>query len=110
MVTPRSSTLGPSSRPVAVPPNFDAAGNVTVKGRVELPVHVWWSEPSRSFDMDSVRDRKRVCELVLSEGDESDVLHYVRFEDLRAWWTELFLPRHVREAWEMAYPQLTNRL
>jgi len=92
-----------------VPVHFDVAQNVAAEGRVELPVHVWWSEPRRSFDLDKVRDRKRVYELVLSEGDESDVLHFVRFEELKVLWAELFLPRHVRDAWESTYPQLGER-
>jgi hypothetical protein len=47
-------------------------------------------------------------ELVLSEGDEDDVRFYVRFDDLRTLWRQLFLPRHVREAWQREYPQLRS--
>ena len=45
---------------------------------------------------------------VLSEGDEDDVRFYVRFDELRTSWPHLFIPRHVREAWEKQYPQLVG--
>jgi len=44
---------------------------------------------------------------VLTEGDEADVRFYVRFETLKDSWPQLFLPRHVRSAWESKYPELS---
>jgi hypothetical protein len=99
--------VGPASRPAAAPLHFDENQNSKAEGLVQLPIHIWWSEPRRTFDLDEVRDRKRVNELVLCEGDEGDVLHFVQFEELKVLWGELFLPRHVRGAWEAAYPQRT---
>lgn len=106
MVISRSSTLGPASRPVAIPPGFDTSNDTKAQGEVELPIHIWWSEPKRIFNLRSPKDRMRVYELVLSEGDEDDVRFYVRFDDLRSSWHQLFLPRHVRQAWESRYQQL----
>ena len=106
VVVSRSSTLGPSSRPVAIPFGFDTSSDGKAQGEVELPIHIWWSEPKRVFDLRSTKDRLRVYELVLSEGDEDDVRFYVRYEDLRSLWSQLFLPRHVRDAWERKFPQL----
>jgi len=108
MVVSRSSTLGPASRPVAIPSGFDTSNDVKAQGEVELPIHIWWSEPKRVFDLRSPKDRLRVCELVLSEGDENDVRLYVRFDDLKSSWNQLFLPRHVRDAWERKYRQLSS--
>ena len=107
MVPSRSSKLGPAARPVAVPIDFDVSSDVKAEGVVELPIHVWWSEPRRTFDLASERDRRRLYELVLTEGDESDVRFYVSFDDLRDSWPQLFLPRHVRSAWESKYPELS---
>jgi len=84
MVPSRSSKLGPAARPVAVPIDFDVSSDVKAEGVVELPIHVWWSEPRRTFDLVSERDRRRLYELVLTEGDEADVRFYVRFETLKA--------------------------
>jgi hypothetical protein len=68
-------------------------------GKVELPLHVAWSEPRRSYDLDNRYDRRRVYEQVLTEGTPDDIRYYVRASDLIDLWDELMLPRHVREAW-----------
>lgn len=93
---------------MAIPPGFDTSDDLKAEGIIELPVHVWWSEPTRTFDMRDLKVRIRVYELVLSEGDEDDVRFYVRFDELRTSWPHLFIPRHVREAWEKQYPQLVG--
>ncbi len=108
MAISRSSKLGPAARPVAVPKGFDGIGGTKARGLIELPIHIWWSEPTRTFDMGSDKDRRRVYELVLTEGDEDDVRFYVQFDDLKVDWLVLFLPQHVRSAWESKYPQLLS--
>jgi hypothetical protein len=109
MVVSRSSTLGPASRPVAIPSGFDTSNDIKAQGIVKLPIHVWWSEPKRVFDLTKPEDRLRAYELVLTEGDEDDIRHYISFDVLRSSWQELFLPRHVREAWEKKYQQLSSK-
>ena len=108
MVVSRSSTLGPASRPVAIPSGFDTSKDIKAQGIVELPIHVWWSEPERVFDLTKANERLRAYELVLTEGDEDDIRLYIRFDVLRSSWHQLFLPRHVREAWEKKYQQLSS--
>jgi hypothetical protein len=100
--------LGPASRPVAIPSGFDTSNDIKAQGTVELPVHVWWSEPKRVFDLTEPDEQLRAYELVLTEGDEDDIRFYVRFDVLRLSWHQLFLPRHVREAWEKKYQQLSD--
>ena len=107
MVVFRSSTLGPASRPVAIPSGFDTS-DIKAQGKVELPIHVWWPEPKRVFDLTKPNDRLRAYELVLIEGDEDDIRLYIRFDVLRSSWHQLFLPRHVREAWEKKYQRLSG--
>jgi hypothetical protein len=108
VVVSRSSTLGPASRPVAIPSGLDTSNDTKAQGTVELPIHVWWSEPKRVFDLTKPHDRLRAYELLLTEGDEDDIRHYIRFDVLRSSWHQLFLPRHVREAWEKKYQQLCS--
>jgi hypothetical protein len=108
VVVSRSSTLGPASRPVAIPSGFDTSDDKKAQGKVELPIHIWWSEPKRVFDLTEPNDRLRAYELVLTEGDEDDVRFYIRFDALRSSWHQIFLPRHVREAWEKKYHQLSS--
>ena len=106
MTTSRSSTLGPSSRPVAIPRDLDGSSGSMEEGIIELPIHIWWSEPRRVLDTRLPKDRLRLYELVLVEGNEEDVRRYLRFSVLQDTWTQLFLPRHVRDEWERAFPHV----
>ncbi len=67
---------------------------------VELPLRVRWSGPTETYDLDDPRDRLRVYEQVLREGNDDDVRRYVDVNELRRLWDELVLPGHVRRAWE----------
>jgi hypothetical protein len=67
---------------------------------IELPSHVRWSGPPRTYDLDKRRDRARVYEQVLREGTEDDVRRFVRVDDLLDLWPELILPAYVRQAWD----------
>jgi hypothetical protein len=99
VATTRSDSLGPAARPVAVPDDVDDARLVKATGYVELPLHIRWSGPPKTYDLDDERDRRRVYEQVLREGDEDDVRYYVDVEQLLRLWDELVLPPHVRRAW-----------
>jgi hypothetical protein len=68
-------------------------------GRIELPLHIRWSGPPLTYDLDDRADRARVYEQVLREGTESDVRFYVEGEQLLDLWDELVLPAAVRDAW-----------
>jgi hypothetical protein len=86
-------------RSVAVVSDLDDDGP-KASGRVELPLHIAWSEPRRAYDLSRPYDRRRVYEQVLSEGTDDDVRHFIRGSELIALWEELVLPNYVREAWE----------
>ena len=75
-------------------------------GIVELPQRLMWN-PHRSFDLDNHDLLLWMYENVLREA--------IRHAELRRWingpilvqiWPELNLPRGVRQAWEVRYPQL----
>jgi hypothetical protein len=68
-------------------------------GPIELPLHIRWSGPPLTYDLDDRADRARVYEQVLREGTESDVRFYVEAEQLLELWHELVLPPAVRDAW-----------
>src|SRR6201993_2442485 len=99
MATTRTPTLGPAARPVPVPADLDDAFAPKAHGRVELPLHIRWSGPPLTYDLDDRADRARVYEQVLRERTESDVRFYVEAEQLLELWDELVLPPNVREAW-----------
>ena len=99
MAETRSSELGPAARPVAVPQDLDDSRLAKASGRIELPLHIRWSGPALTYDLDDRADRARVYEQVLREGTEDDVRFYVDSDSLRELWDELVLPPPVRRAW-----------
>jgi transcriptional regulator with XRE-family HTH domain len=83
-------------RAVLVPshlPRLDAAQALAT---VTLPLHLNWSHPGRTFDLSDRRQRARVYEIVLREGNQDDLLTYLDGLLL----ADLVLPRDVRAAWE----------
>lgn len=99
MATARTSTLGPASRPVAVPADLADASVNKARGRVELPLHIRWSGPPVTYDLNDPADRARVYEQVLREGTEDDVRFYIEGDRLLELWDDLVLPPSVRDAW-----------
>ncbi len=99
MASTRSSELGPAARPVAVPDDLDDPTLRKARGEVELPLHIRWSGPPITYDLDDRADRARVYEQVLREGTEDDVRFYVDGHQLRDLFYELVLPPPVRRAW-----------
>ena len=100
MVIPRSTRIGPESRPVDIPDDL-LTGNVTkASGIVRLPNHIFWSGDPLDFDLSNLQDRVRVYELVLTEGNGDDIRFYVDPEELVNLWPRLFLPTYVQRPWE----------
>jgi transcriptional regulator with XRE-family HTH domain len=66
---------------------------------VVLPLELDWSAPGRAFVLRDRRERARLYELVLREGDPSDLRRYVDGALLVDAWPDLVLPQRVRAAW-----------
>jgi hypothetical protein len=77
-------------------PRLDVARALAV---VDLPLHLNWSAPGRTFDLRARADRARVYEVVLQEGTPADILAYVDGALLVDLWDDLVLPRAVWSAW-----------
>lgn len=106
------ATLRLTSRPgrlALVAPELSALRGPT-SGVVELPHRLVWLPPqSRRFDLDDPFDRKRVYEIVLREAVGVDELTtWLDAATLRQLWPELYLPRGVRTAWELRFPDLAG--
>lgn len=95
----RTQEIGPAARPVAAPEDLADPSLTKARGRVELPLHIRWSGPSLTYDLDDPVDRARVYEQVLREGTEDEVRYYVDADRLAEIFDELVLPPPVREAW-----------
>ena len=99
MAHTRSPEIGPAARPVAVPEDLDDPSLPKASGEVELPLHIRWSGPPITYDLDDPADRARVYEQVLREGTADDVRYYIEADRLRELWSKLVLPPPVRNAW-----------
>lgn len=86
-------------RSVRVPTSLPRLSVERALAAVELPLTLNWSQPGRVFRLSKRGDRARVYELVLREGNDSDVLRYLDGALLVDLWDELVLPRSIRAAW-----------
>jgi hypothetical protein len=95
----RSQLLGPDARPVGLPgPDYDRS-KARSTGKVVLPLHVRWSEPSVTYDLDDPADIRRVYEQVMREGTVEDIQEYIDADRVVELWEELVLPTGVRRRW-----------
>ncbi|MGH8892364.1 MAG: helix-turn-helix transcriptional regulator [Actinomycetes bacterium] len=87
-------------RPIMVPTRLPRLSLEDALARLELPLHLNWSERGRTFDLRDRRQRARVYEIVLREGGPADVRAYIDGALLVDLWDELVLPVAVRSAWQ----------
>src|ERR1700677_4820929 len=99
MARTRSLTLGPASRPGAVPDVVEESKLTKASAMVELPFHIRWSGPPLTYDLTDRADRARVYEQVLREGTAEDVRYFIEIDVLLYLWEDLVLPPTVRKAW-----------
>jgi hypothetical protein len=89
-------------RDVAVPRDLgELRGPLT--GRVRLPLRLYWSGPAPEqveWDLSRESRRARLYELVLREGTLADIRRLVDGIELVRLWDGLWLPPHVRVAWQ----------
>jgi hypothetical protein len=65
----------------------------------EPGLHLWWSGPSRSFDLAHRAERCRIYEIVLREGRAEDIESVVDGVLLCEAWPDLVLPRALVASW-----------
>lgn len=66
---------------------------------IVLPMELNWSYPGRLFHLRDRRQRARCYEITLREGMPSDMKRYIDGALLVDLWTDLVLPREIRDAW-----------
>jgi hypothetical protein len=77
------------------------------EGTVELPIWLFWSSPDHTFDLGDQDMRVWLYQTVLREaGRLEDVTAYLNGDMLVALWSDLYLPKGVRQAWEEQHPAL----
>jgi transcriptional regulator with XRE-family HTH domain len=88
------------SRAVYVPDFLPRLPAARALARVCLPLHLNWSQPGREFDLSDRRQRARVYEIVLREGNSQDIGEYIDGALLADLWEVLILPVQLRRAWQ----------
>lgn len=78
-------------------------------GWVKLSHSLNWAPGSRRFDLDDDSAIKRVYISALAEGTLADVQAVVSKNRLARLWSELVLPKRVRDLWEDHFPGLAAR-
>ncbi len=96
---PTWSVVGIGRKTISVPSTLPHVEPVRAFAKVEMPHHVAWSG-NRSYDLSDRDDRRRAYEIVLAEGLPADIEAIVDGALLVDLWPELFVPRHVRAAWQ----------
>lgn len=86
-------------RSVLVPSHLPRLDPIRALATVTLPLHLNWSQPSRTFDLCDRRQRARVYEITLREGTADDLLAFIDGVLLVELWNDLVLPRDIRAAW-----------
>jgi hypothetical protein len=81
------------------------------RGTVQLPLHVAWSGMT-AFDVDHPKRCMHMYQIVLTEGQRSDVVSYINRQLLVSHWPVLrkLVGRVIRDVWESAFPELHERL
>lgn len=74
--------------------------------KLQLPLHINWSQQDREFDLTLRKDRERVYELVLQEGTPRDIESIVDGTLLIDLWNELVIPKNIRSAWQPLIDQV----
>jgi hypothetical protein len=98
---------GYALRRVVVAPDLHALRG-PLQGRRQLPLHLD-SSARLFYDFASPRDRATAYQLVLLEAIEAaDLQRWLQHDELLRLWPELYLPRHVRAAWQDQHPMLAG--
>lgn len=96
-------------RPVVMPESLDDLRG-PASGLVELPVRLYWSAGSRTFDLDSRHEAADLYEAVLDvASSRADLARYLNAGLLVQVWPVLGMSRAKRAAWENRFPVLREQ-
>lgn len=92
-------TKGSGRKTISVPSSLPSLEPVRAFARVKLPHHVAWSGQG-DFDLGVRSERGKAYEILLTEGLPEDITMFVDGALLVDLWSDLFLPGHVKAAWQ----------
>jgi hypothetical protein len=92
-------------RPYVVPTSLRALRGPSA-GITWLPTHLAWSG-QRRFNLDYLAEARHYVQVVLREAASLvDLSEHLDEAMVRRFWRDLFLPSHLRAAYESAFPDL----
>ena len=74
--------------------------------KLQLPLHINWSDLDQEFNLALRKDRELVYELVLQEGNPRDIVSIIDGALLVDLWSEIVIPKKVRLAWQPLIDQV----
>jgi transcriptional regulator with XRE-family HTH domain len=74
--------------------------------KLQLPLHINWFDLDQEFNLALRKDRERVYELVLQEGNPHDIVSIIDGSLLVDLWSEIVIPKKVRLAWQPLIDQV----
>ncbi len=77
--------------------------------RVRLPRHVHWSSSQQVWDLSDRTQRMLAYQLLLAEGNPSDISSYVDGSLLIDVWADMYLPAEIRASWQPLIDQALGR-
>lgn len=92
-------------KPYAIPTDLAELTGPT-SGVITLPHSVLWAPGDGRVDLDAPGGVALAYRAVLAEGTLEDQARLLNAALLRTVWTQLLLPRRVRDLWENRFPQL----
>lgn len=96
------------TKPAFVADDLDDLQGPT-SGLATLPIHIDWT-PSSTYDLDDPRRLQSMYITVLREArSEADLSQWLDRELLIEHWAKLRIPGFIKESWEKAHPELTQR-
>jgi hypothetical protein len=92
--------VGARGKAIYIPNQLPRLSTGQAFRKLQLPLHINWSQQDQEFDLSRRKDRERVYELVLQEGTPKEIESIVDGILLLDLWAELVLPKQVRSAWQ----------
>lgn len=77
-------------------------------GEIELSHSVLWAPGGGRVDLDEPGGTALAYQAALAEGTTEDLQRVLNPGRLTAVWSDLMLPRRVRELWESRFPELRS--
>jgi transcriptional regulator with XRE-family HTH domain len=92
--------VGARGNTIHVPNQLPKLSAAHALRKLQLPLHINWSDKDRVFNLALRKDRGRVYELVLQEGNPGDISSIIDGALLIDLWNEIVISKKIRSEWQ----------